>query len=73
MSLGPALSIIMALDWESAHPLKKPVISLIQLILRFNIITQMKLEHQNKSYSFLLEFAFGGAAAFISKSIASPI
>lgn len=29
--------------------------------------------HQNKSRSFLVEFIFGGTAAFISKSIASPI
>ena len=33
----------------------------------------MEAKHQSKSASFILEFIFGGAAAFISKSIASPI
>jgi solute carrier family 25 (mitochondrial adenine nucleotide translocator), member 4/5/6/31 len=33
----------------------------------------MTAHHQNKSSSFLAEFVFGGTAAFISKSIASPI
>jgi solute carrier family 25 (adenine nucleotide translocator) protein 4/5/6/31 len=33
----------------------------------------MEAKHQSKSVSFISEFIFGGAAAFISKSIASPI
>ena len=39
----------------------------------FRMIIIMKLDRQNKSQSFLLEFSFGGISAFISKTVASPI